>query len=120
MASHIEFGKKGEDLAVAHLQQQQYEILHRNWTYGRKEIDIVARQGDTLVFVEVKTRSSQFFGMPEDAVNPRKTDFLQQAASQYMNQNSLQPNAIRFDIIAVTIDATAAGLQEIVHLEDAF
>lgn len=120
MASHIAFGKKGEDMAVEFLLQKGYHILHRNWTSGKREIDIVAKLGETLVFVEVKTRSSQAFGMPEEAVNSCKTDFLLDAASRYMYQLNMQPIDIRFDVIAITIDATAADLQEIVHLEDAF
>lgn len=118
MASHHELGKKGEQLAVSFLRQKQYEILHCNWTWGRREIDIVARQGDTIVFVEVKTRSSQSFGMPEEAVHHRKAEHLLLAADRYLEQYDLQPSAIRFDIISIT--ATAAGPQEIVHLEDAF
>lgn len=118
MASHHELGKKGEQLAVAFLRQKQYDILHCNWTSGRKEIDIIARQGGTVVFIEVKTRSTQYFGMPEDAVHYRKEASLQQVADRYLEQHGLQPEAIRFDIISITF--TAAGLQEILHLEDAF
>lgn len=118
MASHHELGKKGEQLAVSYLRQKQYEILHCNWTWGRKEIDIIARQNNTIVFVEVKTRSSQRFGMPEEAVHHDKEEHLLGAADRYLEQYGLQPDAIRFDIISIT--ATAAGLQEILHLEDAF
>lgn len=118
MASHHELGKKGEQLAVSYLRQKQYDILHCNWTWGRKEIDIIARQNNTIVFIEVKTRSSQRFGMPEEAVHNRKEEHLLGAADRYLEQYGLQPDAIRFDIISIT--ATAAGLQEILHLEDAF
>ncbi len=117
MASHHDLGKKGELLAANFLRCKHYQILHTNWTYGKKEIDIIARQGDTLVFIEVKTRSTQFFGMPEDAVNGAKQDLLLRAAGHYLEQHALQPGCIRFDIISVTLGA--AG-EEIVHFEDAF
>jgi putative endonuclease len=117
MASHHELGKKGEQMAASYLQRHQYELLHTNWTYGKKEIDIIARQGGTIVFVEVKTRSSQLFGMPEEAVHPRKEELLQQAADQYLHHYALEPDHIRFDVIAVTL---GPGTEEIVHLRDAF
>ncbi|WP_343703096.1 YraN family protein [Chitinophaga sp.] len=117
MASHHELGKKGEQMAAAYLQGKQYELLHTNWTYGKKEIDIIARQGNTIVFVEVKTRSTQFFGMPEEAVNNQKQELLLRAADHYLYRHSLNPDNIRFDIISVTL---APGLEEITHFEDAF
>lgn len=117
MASHHELGKKGEQMAMAFLQEKQYQILHTNWKYGKKEIDIIARQGSTLVFVEVKTRSSQYFGMPEEAVHGHKEDLLLRAADSYLHQYALSPEQIRFDIIAITL---APGAEEITHLEDAF
>ena len=114
MAYHHEVGKKGELLAAEHLRCKNYQVLHTNWTYGRLEIDIVARYGDVLVFVEVKTRSSQNFGMPEEAVHAHKKQLLQKAAEKYMERFGLLPEEIRFDIISVTVD------KEILHLEDAF
>lgn len=114
MASHHEVGKKGELLAASHLRHKKYQVLHTNWTYGKMELDIVARYNDVLVFVEVKTRSTQYFGMPEEAVHANKAQLIRKAAGKYMEQYSLQPNEIRFDIIAITVD------QEIIHFEDAF
>ncbi|RPE08289.1 YraN family protein [Chitinophaga lutea] len=117
MASHHDLGKKGEQLAANFLLRKHYQILHINWTSGKKEIDIIARQGGTLVFVEVKTRSTQFFGMPEEAVNGAKQELLLRAAEHYLEQYALQPDCIRFDIISVTL---GVGGEEIVHFEDAF
>ncbi|WP_343307594.1 YraN family protein [Chitinophaga niabensis] len=114
MAYHHEVGKKGELLAASHLRQKKYEVLHTNWTYGKLELDIVARYQDVLVFVEVKTRSTQYFGMPEEAVHANKAQLIRRAADKYMQQYNLQPNEIRFDIIAVTVN------EEIMHFEDAF
>ncbi|WP_119080771.1 YraN family protein [Chitinophaga alhagiae] len=117
MASHHDLGKKGEQMAAAYLQRKQYELLHTNWTSGKKEIDIIARQGNTIVFVEVKTRSTQFFGMPEEAVNARKQELLLRAADQYLLRHALRPEHIRFDIISITL---APGIEEVTHFEDAF
>lgn len=114
MASHHEVGKKGEELAADYLRSKNYQVLHINWRYGKLEIDIVARYQQTLVFAEVKTRSTQYFGMPEEAVHAHKIRLLQRAADRYMEQYGLQPAEIRFDIISVTVD------QEVVHFEDAF
>lgn len=114
MAYHHEVGKKGELLAADHLRRKNYQVLHTNWTYGKLEIDIVARDGEVLVFVEVKTRSSQNFGMPEEAVHAHKIKLLQKAAEKYMERFGLLPEEIRFDIISITVD------KEILHLEDAF
>ncbi len=118
MASHQVLGKKGEQLAADFLRERQYGILHMNWRYGRKEIDIVARQDNTLVFVEVKTRSGQAFGMPEEAVHSHKQQLLLQAADRYMEQYHLYPDHIRFDIISIILAPESAP--EVLHLEDAF
>ncbi len=114
MAYHHEVGKKGELLAAHHLRAKKYEVLHTNWTYGNLELDIVARYEGILIFVEVKTRSTQFFGMPEEAVHANKAQLIRKAADKYMEQYQLQPDEIRFDIIAVTVN------KEIMHFEDAF
>ncbi|MEO6611739.1 MAG: YraN family protein [Chitinophagaceae bacterium] len=87
MASHIELGKKGEELAVSWLEQNGYELLHRNWRYSYYEIDIVARKGIFLHFVEVKTRNPSPVGYPEDAVTKKKFKRLQRAADQYLFLN---------------------------------
>lgn len=114
MAYHHEVGKKGELLAADHLLQKNYQVLHTNWTYGNLELDIVARSHNILVFVEVKTRSTQYFGMPEESVHAHKAQLIRRAADKYMEQYGLQPEEIRFDIIAITVD------KEIMHFEDAF
>ena len=72
MSEHNDVGREGEALAANFLQQKGYEIVDRNWRYGPKEIDIVARDGDTMVFVEVKTRSTLAFELPQEAVTKKK------------------------------------------------
>ena len=100
MSEHNDVGREGEALAANFLQQKGYEIVDRNWRYGPKEIDIVARDGDTMVFVEVKTRSTLAFELPQEAVTKKKMKNLVEAADAYMIQNNIDLEG-RFDIVAV-------------------
>ena len=100
MSEHNDVGREGEALAANFLQQKGYEIVDRNWRYGPKEIDIVARDGDTMVFVEVKTRSTLAFELPQEAVTKKKMKNLVEAADAYMIQNNIDLKG-RFDIVAV-------------------
>lgn len=117
MAQHNELGQLGEQLAANFLQANGYNILARNWRVNRVEIDIIAELNDTLIFVEVKTRSSDFFGAPETAVTKRKKRLLAAAASAYMEQSG-HDWAIRFDIISIVMKLGSAPKLE--HFEDAF
>lgn len=101
MAWHNDFGVRGEDLAVEYLRSGGYVILDRNWRSGHREIDIVATQGDVIVFVEVKARTNAFYGRPEDAVTRRKMHLLVLAADAYLRYNMLDKE-VRFDVITVT------------------
>lgn len=101
MAQHNDFGTLGEDIAVDYLHRKGYVLLDRNWRSGHKEIDIVARQDDTLVFVEVKARANVTYGNPEDAVTKRKMHLLVLAADAYLRCNALDCE-VRFDIITIT------------------
>lgn len=118
MASHNELGKKGEQIARMYVQQQAYQIIHTNWKWGKKEIDIIACKGRELVFIEVKTRISGLYGWPEEAVHHKKRGYLQGAAEVYLERSGDTPAAIRFDIIAITF--TRGEEYELVHFEDAF
>jgi putative endonuclease len=113
--NHILTGQKGENEAARYLLGQQYTILHRNYRYKRAEIDIIAQKDQLLVFVEVKTRSTNYFGYPEEAVKRRKERMMLLAAEAYIRYHNWQHD-IRFDIIAVTLGATP----DIYHIEDAF
>jgi putative endonuclease len=116
MASHNELGKLGEDLAVAYLKKNGYTILHTNWTFQKAEIDIIAQLENTLAIVEVKTRSSLDFGLPQDFVNPKKIQLLVKAVDAYVVENDLDLE-VRFDIIAIHKEGKSF---EIEHLIDAF
>jgi putative endonuclease len=100
MADHNELGKLGEELAEEHLRKNGYAILDSNWTFQKAEIDIIAMKENTLAIVEVKTRSSLDFGLPQDFVKPKKIQLLVKAVDAYVNQKNLDLE-IRFDIIAI-------------------
>jgi putative endonuclease len=117
MSKHSKIGIKGEQIASDFLQKKGYNILHRNWRSGKKEIDIIAASGDTLVFVEIKTRTSYKLCFPEEAVNVKKQKFLKFAAENFILENPNYIN-IRFDIISILSDGESA--REIVHFEEAF
>jgi putative endonuclease len=111
-------GLEGEDIAAGFLEAMGYTILHRNWRFKWHEVDIIARDGDIIVFAEVKTRSSGVFGQPEAFVDDRKISSLLQAAEEFL-QRFDEPTELRFDIVAVTLDP-ASGRHGIEHFEDAF
>ncbi len=116
MAYHNELGKKGEELAKQFLQKEGYKILESNFVFQKAEIDIIAQKEDTLIVVEVKTRSSVDFGNPEDFVSPKKIKLLVKAIDEYVNLKNLDLS-IRFDIISILHEK---GDFMIEHLEDAF
>jgi putative endonuclease len=102
MATHIDFGKLGEQLAEDFLTGKGYIILHRNWRHLKYEIDIVALKNDLPHFVEVKTRSSNQFGEPEESVNKKKIRSLLQAAEEFLFRNPQYTN-FHIDILSITI-----------------
>ncbi|MES2573390.1 MAG: YraN family protein [Bacteroidota bacterium] len=116
MAEHNELGKLGEELAVEFLQKEGYEILETNWTFQKAEIDIIAQKENTLAVVEVKTRSSLEFGLPQDFVKPKKIQLLVKAVNEYVVFKNLDVN-VRFDIIAIHKEGKSFVIE---HLIDAF
>ena len=116
MAEHNELGKLGEELAVEFLRKEGYEILETNWTFQKAEIDIIAQKKNILAVVEVKTRSSLEFGLPQDFVKPKKIQLLVKAINEYVVSKDLDIE-IRFDIIAVHKEDKSFAIE---HLKDAF
>jgi Predicted endonuclease distantly related to archaeal Holliday junction resolvase len=116
MESKVDIGQKGEMLACKYLLDKNYIIRERNWRSGHLEIDIVATKGDEIIFVEVKSRRSDDFERPEDAVDSNKIKRLVIAADNYIRRNNItfQP---RFDIISIIIDGDNYKIK---HIEDAF
>tara|TARA_B100001059_G_scaffold50651_1_gene43912 strand:+ start:19 stop:381 length:363 start_codon:yes stop_codon:yes gene_type:complete len=117
MAYHNELGKKGEKIAAAYLAKNGYAILAQNFYFDKAELDIIAQKNKgTIVVVEVKTRTSDFFGNPQDFVSPSKIKLLVKAANEYVISNNLDVE-VRFDIIAVIKNKRE---EKIVHFENAF
>lgn len=117
MAEHNLIGRRGEDLAVAFLEGKHFLVLERNWRAGKHEVDLIAQHGRDLVIVEVKTRSSDQHGLPEDSVKKGKRGKLIKAANAYAMSRNLALN-IRFDIVSVILHPS--GKPYIHHIQDAF
>lgn len=116
MAAHNDLGKKGEDAAVDFLIKNGYTIIDRNWINEKYKIDIIAQNEEYIVFVEVKTRSSDWWGNPEEAVSKGKIKRIVAAADFYLNEYNIDLSA-RFDIVAVIWTGKSF---EIEHIDDAF
>lgn len=116
VAEHNNTGVKGEELALFYLEGKGYVILEKNWRFGKEEIDIIAREKETLVVVEVKTRGGSFFGEPEEFVNRQKQRHLIKAINAYIEKNNLDLE-VRFDIVGVILTGKTHRIN---HVEDAF
>jgi putative endonuclease len=108
-------GMRAEDLAAQHLEKKGYRILQRNWTVGKLEIDLIASNASNLLFVEVKSRASDQFGAPLEAVNSAKRKSIVKAADIYLKRTdtTLEP---RFDIVSIIMTPQP----QIEHIEGAF
>ena len=115
MAAHNDLGKWGEDLAADYLQDKGYVIIDRDWKSGHHDLDIVAKEGDTLVIVEVKTRRNRLFGNPEEAIDYKKRQSLQSAINHYVKSHHVNV-PVRFDIISIV--GTIGSTPEIDHIKD--
>lgn len=116
MAESHTLGKLGEQMAENLLISKGYAIRERNWRTGKREIDLIAENGSTIVFAEVKTRTTGFQLEPRDAVTPPKQRNLIFAAENYVNRHGIDKE-IRFDIITVVADGRTFLTE---HIEDAF
>lgn len=111
-------GEVGEKHAARFLSRQGYRIVKRNYRCPTGEIDLIALDGATIVFVEVKTRSSREHADPQDAVTPAKQRYLTRSAKCFLSQTQSQRRPCRFDIIAITLDGSKP--LDIEHIENAF
>jgi putative endonuclease len=118
MTSKRQMGAVFEDIACSYLQTRGYRILERNVYLMRKEVDIVAMDNDSVVFIEVKGRSSKAFGSPTEAVDERKRAHLLLAANAYLKRNNLWDRSCRFDVISITVDHNKRP--KVQHLTNAF
>ena len=116
MAKHNELGKKGELIARKFLEAKGFKILETNWRHEKDELDIIVKDDDELVIIEVKTRSTDYFGDPSEAVGKAKEEFIIRAAEAYIEIHDLNMD-IRFDIISII---TNSNEEIIEHIKDAF
>jgi putative endonuclease len=116
MTDKIKKGKEGENLAARFLVEKGFEIIERNYRHKRSEIDLIVKKDNWLIFVEVKLRSSDAYGYPEDFVDYKKAKNIIDGAEQYTYENDWQGN-VRYDIVSIRLlkDKT-----EIIQIEDAF
>ncbi|MHB1391432.1 MAG: YraN family protein [Thermoleophilia bacterium] len=116
-------GQAGEDLARRHLEAHGYEIIETNFRTRYGEIDIIARRGELVAFIEVKARRSSRCGEPFEAVGPRKQNQIRRLAqvwvAAHQSDSTFRQCAFRFDVIGIMLDA-ADGAAQLIHMEDAF
>lgn len=116
MAEHNELGEKGEALAIAYLRREGLEIVEVNWRYQKLEVDIICRNSEFLIFVEVKTRNTDFFGTPDSFVGRTKQLMMAEAADAYLYKYPCELD-IRYDIVSILLNDQKT---EIRHIQDAF
>ena len=116
MAEHNQLGEKGEKLAEVYLKKLGYKIITTNWRERKFEIDIIAFDAEEIVFIEVKTRSTAFFGNPEEAVTLKKQQHLINGADFYIQQKEIDLEC-RFDVVAIVFNSNQ---EEIKHIKNAF
>jgi putative endonuclease len=117
MMDKKELGKKGEELALRFLKKNGYRIIGRNYVCKMGEMDIIAREKDILVFIEVKTRTSTTFGPPQLAVNPKKQSQMSKVALHFLKEKQLEDVKARFDVVAILLGSKG---EEIELIKDAF
>ena len=116
MANKRQIGQRGEAIAAAFLEEQGYKIIERNWHCSVGELDIIMEEETTLVFVEVRTRTSRRFGSAEESVTPAKQSRLIELAQTYLQEKEALPRSWRIDVVAVQL---GSGLPQINHIKNA-
>ncbi len=109
-------GRRGEELAAWYLRQKGYTIVERNWRCPAGELDVIAQDGPTLVFVEVRTRQGSRFGRAEESITPAKQTRLIELAQTYLQEKAVPPQAWRIDVVAIQMEGSQP---QITHLENA-
>jgi len=116
MATHNDLGKRGEDIAIEYLLKKGHRIIARNYWYQKAEVDIISSCEDMIIFTEVKTRSTDRYGYPEEAVSDKKKEKLREAMDHYLIESNIKEES-RFDIISIVINTKGIDVH---HIEDAF
>ena len=110
-------GNKGESLAEDYIKRKGYNIIQRNYRCRLGEIDIIAKDDDTIVFIEVRTKQNENFGTPQDSVTSTKMSKISKTALSFIHEKNLSGFSYRFDFIAITF---SQGKPNIEHIENAF
>lgn len=118
--SRDELGRRGEDEAVRHLKSLGYRIVGRRERILRGDIDIVALDGRTVVFVEVRAKSTTAHGHPAETVGPVKQRRIAELAAAYIRRHRLEDQSVRIDVVAVTFPPADAGRPVVEHYQNAF
>lgn len=114
-------GRWGEDRAARFLQRRGWAILARNYRFGRREVDLVARRGDLLAFVEVKTRAGSGYGAPQESITRLKRREVEAVAAHFVHRHGLQELDVRFDAMAIVVCRRWSGAEVVIeHVEDAW
>ncbi|WP_069131944.1 YraN family protein [Rhodohalobacter halophilus] len=116
--SNRDIGNRGEDIAAAYLESKDWLIFDRNYFFEKAEVDIVATDRNYIVFVEVKFRSSTYFGEPEDSITPEKELNIRKAAEAWLYERKMETAVARFDVISIVQKKNEAP--EIKHFKDVF
>lgn len=116
MAQHNELGKTGEAIAAEYLEKKGFEILERNWQYNHKEIDLIALHDNYLVIIEVKTRTTDGWENPKEAITNGKIKFIVEATEAYINETDID-NEVRFDVVTLIPDGENWTIE---HIDEAF
>jgi putative endonuclease len=111
-------GARGEEAASAYLERQGIQIIERNWRCSAGEADIIARESDALVFIEVKTRTTHAAGLPEEAITKAKRARYEKIAIEYLDNHDLPSSRVRFDVISINV--SGKGRAFLRHHRDAF
>ncbi len=118
MSHRTTLGRRGEDIAVEFLCERGYQIVARNWRCREGELDVIARDEDTLVVVEVRTRRGTRFGSPEESITPAKQEHLIAAAQSYLQEAGFEEADWRIDVIAIEI-GPAGQIKRLNHIQSA-
>lgn len=116
----VEKGRIAEDLACRFLSESGFHIVERNYRFRNAEIDIVAYDGNEIVFVEVRSKRSIHFGRPEETVDINKQKSVKLASESWIYENRIEDVGVRFDVVAVVTDYSTASKSEITHYRNAF
>jgi len=111
-------GDRGEEMAARYLAARGWQVVSRNYRMGRKEIDLVARRGEVVAFVEVKTRAGLGYGHPLEAITWKKRREIQQVAGAWIDQHGRDGDTYRFDAVSVIV--RGGSEPEVLHVEDAW